>query len=155
MRFLIDTGATTSIINPGICQPKFIQPIERPLQVRTMTGSREIVQRAIIPKELFGFPISQKEVVFHVTPFHETLNGLIASDILMSNNADICFSEKCIRINGQIVPLYFHPDEEPVGEINSCVIEPQPELYCSADFQEDLRFDHLKPFEIQKNQDID
>lgn len=150
MRFLIDTGATVSVINPGLCQTKFLQPLDKPFHIKTMTGNREIIQKATIPKELFNFPISQKEVIFYITPFHETLDGLIASDILISNNVDICFSEKCIHINGQIVPLYFHPDEEPSDEINSCIIEPQPELYSFTNFEKDLRFDHLKPFEIQE-----
>lgn len=91
MRFLIDTGATASVINHGICQTKFLQPLDKPLHIKTMTGNREITHKATIPKELFNFLIIQEEVTFYVTPFHETLDYLIANDILISNDTDICF----------------------------------------------------------------
>lgn len=88
MRFLIDTGATISVINPNTCQPKFLKPLTKPFFVTALTGNREITHKAEIPIEAFNFPIQTKTVTFYITQFHEYLNGLIANDILIPNDAD-------------------------------------------------------------------
>lgn len=81
MRFLIDSGAETSIINSKICNPKW--------KINPNFRSIKVLNRTIKPHTCYKFPIfkefneSDKYLVEFVEyDFHTFFDGLVGNNIL-------------------------------------------------------------------------
>lgn len=78
---LVDTGATNSILNPHICQPKWITKLKNPIPIKTLTGSIKIFEKATIPNDVFNFP-TPNPTDFYIVKFHEKFDGLLGMNVL-------------------------------------------------------------------------
>lgn len=105
LRLIVDTGATNSIINPGICHPKWIHQI-KPLVIKTLQHQVTITEKAVIPA-FQEFNITNNALEFYVLKFHNHYDGLLGNDILKTYNTCINYKNNSIQINGQDMPILF------------------------------------------------
>lgn len=105
LKFILDTGATHSIVNPGLCDPKWKIPTDI-LQIRTLQHIINVSEKVRIPlfKE-FGDPKSR--IDFYVCRFHDLYDGLIGNNILRQLKAKIDYENNILHIGNKTIPLQF------------------------------------------------
>lgn len=149
MTFLIDTGATNSVLNPNVCHPKFIINLKNPILVKTMSNTVNIFQKAVIPPQDFKFPVD-KPSEFYIAKFHDKFDGILGMNLLQ--NSEINFKSKTLKLNNQTISIYFNSkdekeEEQMISELNKL----QPfEINYSHKLEENLRLNHLNPEEKSK-----
>lgn len=143
VRLLVDTGATNSILNPNICQPKFITKLNKPIPIRTMTGMLHIRDKASIPNDTFKFP-TNTNTEFLITKFHDKFDGLIGMNVLKT--CEINLIKKQIKNNGETIPIYFNQQDEDtyenqINHLNS--LPAYPEINFTRNLEDNIRISHL------------
>lgn len=111
MRLLIDTGATNSLINKEKAPEIYIHTRKYPLEIKTVGTSIFINKELVIPKEKFALK-SRVDCIFQIHNFNVNFDGLIGNNILFPNNASIDFKNKILKLNEQIIPLFFSVEDE-------------------------------------------
>lgn len=104
--FLIDSGSTSSFIDPLIAKKLFsIERNIRPLTVNTIHGETKIHESTrLTPIDLKPkFPLR-----FHLMKFHRFFHGLIGSDVLRLLKADICYSNNTLRTPDAKMKICYH-----------------------------------------------
>lgn len=111
LKFLIDTGATSSIINPGNCNPKWRVPIEKPINLKSINQTVNIFSKVAIP--LFKeFNEDNKFIEFLEHKFHSEYDGLIGNNILKPLNVEISYKNQTLITEKASIKLYFDKTEE-------------------------------------------
>ncbi|XP_055836530.1 probable serine/threonine-protein kinase DDB_G0278845 [Episyrphus balteatus] len=107
LKFIIDTGATHSIINPEICHPKWHIDLEEPLNLKTLSHNIKINKKAQIP--LFSeLGDSNIRTEFLICQFHTEFDGLIGNNILTPLEVNIDYKNKLIKTKDKIIELHFN-----------------------------------------------
>lgn len=110
---MVDSGATTSIIDPSVCQPKWHIKLPKPISIKTAAGYIHIEYKARIPKDAIkSLPIATDCIEFYLYKFHKKFHGLIGMDILKPNQTDIMISKQHIVFNEHIIPIFFSNNDE-------------------------------------------
>ena len=110
LRFIIDTGAETSIINPNLCHPKWKLANEK--------VNLKVLDKVIAIDTVYSLPIFKEFrtanlfVRFVEFPFHKTFDGLIGNNVLKLLNAVIDFKEGLLKTDNGSMRLYFDKKEE-------------------------------------------
>lgn len=106
-KFLIDTGASSSLCKPSLISNKFIKKIN-PHTLRALNNETEINQR--VDTTLFKiFGNDAPPVSYFLYDFHEYFDGMIGNDIL-STHGFIIDLKNNLLIRGQIkVKIQFKP----------------------------------------------
>lgn len=113
----MDTGATHSIVNPGICDPKW--KIEsHSLTLRTLQNNitTNIMCRIPMFTELGN---GNDTMTLIECRFHNDYDGIIGNDILRKYKAVIDYSNNQLIINHKSVPLLNHRKVKTVKFISS------------------------------------
>jgi len=116
LKFIIDSGATHSLINPNLCHPKFISNLNENITLRTITNNALVKQKAKFPLfEELGNPNNTVEM--YIFAFHDKYDGLIGNNILIPLKTKIDFENKVlITNNNKKLKLHFSNEngEEPI-----------------------------------------
>lgn len=110
LRFIIDTGAEFSVINPQLCNPKHA--------VKPTISSLKVLGRNISTKNQFRIPLFKEFnktnyfVDFLEYPFHKYFDGIIGNNILLNLNTIVDYKLRRIITDDAILPLYFDEEEE-------------------------------------------
>lgn len=110
MRFIIDTGAETSIINPNLCNPKW--KVDSELKFFKTLGH---YLTSNIRYKIPLFSIFEEEnyyVDFMEYPFHSTFDGLIGNNILNPLDCIIDYSNRTIKTKHANIPFFMNIEEE-------------------------------------------
>lgn len=110
LRFIIDTGAEFSIINPKLCRPQYA--------VQTSIQSLKVLGRNILTRKQFCFPLFKEFkknnyfVNFIEYPFHNYFDGIIGNNILLDLNSIIDYKNRKLLTDDTTMPIYFNEGEE-------------------------------------------
>lgn len=146
LRFLIDTGASISIINPGICNPIHKKIIPE-ISIKTLHSVTKCNYLMTFPS-FDELNFDKKLIQFAEIKFHDFYDGLIGNNILFPMNPTINYETRKITFNDSTLDLYFDQEEE--NELKKYAIlanENCPEYICN---EEMFRTDHLNPEELNK-----
>lgn len=105
LKFIVDTGATHSIVNPGICDPKW--------KIDSARIALKTLQNEVFTDTVYQIPMfselgdTRNRISFIECRFHNYYDGIIGNDVLRTYNALIDYHNDELRINGKIVPLVF------------------------------------------------
>lgn len=94
LKFLIDTGASNSFINPDYIHSDDILKIE-PLEIKAMFTSHTLNQKIILPA-FDEFQQQDLELSFIIFKFHNYFDGLLGLDILDKIQANIDIPNKIL-----------------------------------------------------------
>lgn len=105
MKFIIDTGATHSIINPGLCNPKW----------KTKTGSLTLktLQNLVKTTTTYKVPLfselgdPNEKIDLIECKFHDFYDGIIGNDILKRFKAVINYTTDTLYIDGRQIKLLY------------------------------------------------
>lgn len=149
MRFLIDTGATDSIINHNVCNPKYITHLNQPIRIKTIIGQTDITEKATIPNDVFLFP-TETDTTFLITKFHDSFNGLLGMDIL--KNCEINLVERFIKTNNVMMPIFKNESEEKQFDKQKNELDALPaiEINFVENIKGKIRTSHLNREEEQE-----
>lgn len=149
VKLLIDTGATNSLINREKAPSHLIRKRTTPLEIKTVGTPVFISEELVIPKGKFIFQ-TQKDCVFQIHNFNNQFDGLIGNNILYPNNAEINFKNKTLKLNNEIIPLFFSEEDE--QEYNKEINHLENMIPDSTLFEnlEQQRIDHLNAEEHKK-----
>ena len=122
IKLLLDTGVTNSIINTGLCHPKWSVRMS-PINVKTLMHCFQITEKVHIP--LFSeLGDKNKLVEFYVCNFSAQYDGIIGNNILVEFNAIIDLEKNILRIGPKTIPILFfketsiyHFDQEGFYEV--------------------------------------
>lgn len=110
MRFIVDTGAEFSIINPNLCNPKW-KTITPPEELKTLKHTVSSNIKCKFPL----FPIFKEDnlyVEFLELDFHNKFDGLIGNNILVQLNATIDYKNRVIETRNSVIPFFLNKEEE-------------------------------------------
>lgn len=105
MKFIVDTGATHSIVNPGVCNPKW--------KISSQAVTLKTLQTEILSDTIYQIPMfselgdSCERIYLIEFRFHDDYNGIIGNDILRNYSAIVDYSTNQLCINNRTVPLLF------------------------------------------------
>lgn len=105
MKFIVDTGATHSIVNPGVCNPKW--------KISSQAVTLKTLQTEILSDTIYQIPMfselgdSCERIYLIECRFHDDYNGIIGNDILRNYSAIVDYSTNQLCINNRTVPLLF------------------------------------------------
>lgn len=110
LTFLIDSGASISTLNPGLCQQKFIIEKTQPIIIKSVGGNIKVNKYASIPKEDIFLPICTDRINFLIM---ETKNfdGIIGNNVLKKNKCRINYETNEFIMNTVKIPLFYDLDE--------------------------------------------
>ena len=105
LKFIVDTGATHSIINPGLCNPKW-RVNSSPITLKTLqnTVKTNIVYRVPCFTE---FGKVEDTINFIECKFHDFYDGIIGNDVLHRYRAIIDYNRNLLLMNNKVIPLIF------------------------------------------------
>lgn len=105
---MIDTGATHSIINPGICNPKWSSAVN--LHLKTLKNIVPISEKVRIPLFVeLGDP--KQEIEMLVCKFHDFFDGILGNNVLRQLNVKIDYEKSCLLVGGKSTPIHFQQEE--------------------------------------------
>lgn len=105
LKFIIDTGATHSIVNPGLCDPKW-KIKTGPLTLKTLQNRVETTTIYRVP--LFSELGDDKENFDLIEcKFHDYYDGIIGNDVLKRFGAIIDYTSDSLMINDKKIPLFY------------------------------------------------
>lgn len=146
LRMMIDTGATDSLVNEGICRPAFITNLSQPIKIKSISGTTIIDKKAVVPNTVFKFP-TKTDTTFFITKFHDKYDGLLGMNIL--KDCEINMQEGFIKTNNVMLPIFFNTNNEKEfeGKLKTLNEMPSLEINYIEDIKEKLfekvRLDHL------------
>lgn len=135
IKALIDTGSTTSVINPNIIQHFKEEKLETPIYFTTINGTNKISNKKVtpIPNEFNTIgTISWKVVELPGRNY----DAILGQNILSALNAKIDLENKYIEINEK--KILFIQNEYPFDINNVQTLETQ-----NSTLKQDLKLDHL------------
>lgn len=94
LKILIDTGASKSFINPEYVNPKCIQTLEKPIEIKAILNSYNIDSKISLP--IFPEFNQLGYLDFLVFKFHNYFDGLLGIDNLQKLQISINTSQKCL-----------------------------------------------------------
>lgn len=105
LKFIIDTGATHSIVNPGFCNPKWRIKTD-PLTLRTLQN--QVKTTTVYQVPLFS-ELGDESEKFNLIEckFHDYYDGIIGNDVLIRFGAIIDYSNDKLLINNIETPLQY------------------------------------------------
>lgn len=105
LKFIIDTGATHSIVNPGLCNPKW-KIKSGPLTLKTLQN--HVNTNTIYQVPLFS-ELGDDNEKFNLIEckFHDYYDGIIGNDVLKRFGAIIDYANDRLIINNRIIPLLY------------------------------------------------
>lgn len=107
LKFLIDTGASSSFINPEYLQPEDFEEI-KPIVITTILNHHKINKRITLPNFLeFNQP---GETSFLIFKFHGYFDGLLGLDTLSALGATVDLANKLLITQNSSLPLNFKPN---------------------------------------------
>lgn len=111
LKFLIDSGAETSIAHPEVFSPKLRKKSEI-LLLNSLNGQSAINSAVHVPifKE-FNEP-SHLKLKFVDLAFSPTFTGLIGSDILCKLEANIDYKNRVLQTRNAKIPFFLNSEEE-------------------------------------------
>lgn len=107
MKFLIDTGASSSFINPEYTQPEDL--IETTPTVITTILNKHILNKKIILPNFIEFN-SPGELTFLVFQFHNYFDGLLGLDALTQLEAKVDLANQLLITRNSTIPIQFKPN---------------------------------------------
>lgn len=107
MKFLIDTGASASFINPEFTARLKIES-SPPIKISTILGSHQLDKKVSTP--IFKEFQENGTMTFLIFKFHNYFDGLIGLDILTKLHAKIDLSNKTLVTRNSSIPLLFKPN---------------------------------------------
>lgn len=141
LRFIIDTGATSSIVNPGICNPKWQIPIKKPIEIKTIDNMIKISKINRIP--LFKeFNRIGETAEFIEYDFHSEFDGLIGNNILKPLNCILNYKDRKLEMEKAQIKIFFQKSEEDYEEFINYYKE---EIYLNYNnnISDQVRLQHL------------
>lgn len=147
LRFIIDTGAEFSIINPNICHPNFKQNVN--VVARALGTKISITKLCKFP--LFKeFNLSNYFCEFLEYPFNENFDGLLGNNILQDLCCIIDLPNRQLITSNAVVTIFLNKEEEVYDDIAykegfvfNCEIE-------RANILSHIRTNHLEEYEREK-----
>lgn len=110
MRFLIDTGASVSTINPEICGPN-LKKQKEPFTVYSL-NSKINFNYVVEIKPFKEFGPAPTKFQFIEYKFSNFFDGLIGNDILSLYETKINLTSRTLHVNDNILPIYYNITEE-------------------------------------------
>lgn len=121
-KFLIDTGATDSIICPEIANLYFSDYlIHHPFSIKTMHDTTYHRHIALTPA-LVSFKSSEKDFRWNILNFSDKFQGLIGSTMLMKLRAQIDYKNNLIHLPDTKIPFYYDKPRENVLNVISEIL---------------------------------
>lgn len=105
-RFLVDTGATDSLVNPNVFHPSKVVDLKDVRKMYALNTLHFVKQKAIV-RSFVEFNLPNEYFEFFVYNFNGDFEGLLGNDILRKYEAIIDYRMNCLVINGQTFPLVF------------------------------------------------
>lgn len=103
---MLDTGSTNSLLNPGNVPTQMEKTHQNPLLVKTGAGFIRINKYLNISKNNINLPVDY-DCAFNIFKIHDKFDGIIGNDILEPNNGVIDYKNKILKLNNDIIPIYF------------------------------------------------
>lgn len=103
-KFLIDTGATNSLVNPNVFHQSKIVQLKGPKEMLALKNSHIVTHKAVV-KAFREFNLPNQMFEFYVYNFNNNFEGLIGNDILLKNKAIINYEGMYLLLNGSKLPL--------------------------------------------------
>lgn len=141
LKFLIDTGADSSYIDPKYIKPSKIQKI-KPLTVNTLFKKHIITKKVIVP----GFPEFQTKdpLTFYLFKFHSYFDGLIGLNIIKQLGIKLDFNKSTLETNKVLIPFIYRPNcTSPIYKI-----PPRNKMVVSLPIDQQQGEVYIKPIEI-------
>lgn len=130
MKFIIDTGAENSIINPLICNPKW--------KIETTNQPIRVLNRNININTSYSFPLFKEfnesenyYVKFIEYNFHNKFSGIIGNNILVDLDAIINYKERLIRTRNANIQFYLNEEEEFYAD--HCYNDNAIQIFCNEE----------------------
>lgn len=101
----MDTGATHSIINPDLCNPKW--------KTETSTIKLKTLQNIVTTQTTYKVPLFEElgctnDWIYLIEcKFHETYDGILGNDVLQRYKAIIDYESNQLKMNEKTIPLHF------------------------------------------------
>lgn len=105
-KFLIDTGATNSLVNPNVFHPSKIVNLKEIKKMSALNTLHNVSQKAIV-RAFSEFKLPNEYFEFFVYRFNNEFEGLLGNDILRKFQAVIDYGRNCMIINKQVLPLFY------------------------------------------------
>lgn len=109
--FLIDTGASRSLMNPEIATPSRTRKLAQPLTLKTALNSHQILEEVRYPA--FKEFNTSGNFSFLLFKFHNTFDGVIGMDILQQIGAEIDLVRSQLRTTLTHLPICFQNKSNP------------------------------------------
>lgn len=126
MKFLIDTGASSSFINPEFINPQDFKETN-PIVITTILNQHKLNQEITLPNFIeFNQPGETRFLIFK---FHGYFDGLLGLDVLTNLGATVDLANKVLITRNSILPLEFKPNfmsEKYIVPANSKLIAKLP-----------------------------
>lgn len=107
LKFLIDTGASSSFINPEFISPRDCQTCD-PITITTILNKHSLNTKINLP--FFKEFREEGDMEFFVFQFHNYFDGLIGLDILSELKATVDLGNRTLRTTNSTIPLQFKPN---------------------------------------------
>lgn len=120
------------------------------MTIRTAGNPIVVKKDVLIPKNRFALSV-KNDCEFQVHTFNEEYNGIIGNNILIPNDGEINYKNKTLKLNDEIIPLFFSENEEKEYEktINYFNEIKPVDSILNNEVKKDLRTDHLNKEEKQ------
>uniref|UniRef100_A0A1A9WLN0 RVP domain-containing protein n=1 Tax=Glossina brevipalpis TaxID=37001 RepID=A0A1A9WLN0_9MUSC len=103
LKFIIDTGATQSILNPILCNPKW--------RIKSKSVILKTLQNTIKTTTIYEVPLSpeignsHQKMELIECKFHDLYDGILGNDFLKKYGGIIDYKNDELIINGRHIPL--------------------------------------------------
>lgn len=108
LRLLIDTGASSSLLDPGIISNKEHIIKTRPYVI-TALNKGTVINEKVEVKLFKEFGDDRPQATFHLYKFHEYFDGLIGYDILSENDIQIDLNRNILKRDSNEMKIHHKP----------------------------------------------
>ena len=116
-KFLIDTGATDSLVNPNVFNKSKEYDLKEPTQLSAL-NKLHIVTKKVIVKSFYEFNLPNVNFEFYIYKFNNNYEGLLGNDILRQHGAVINYQNNTLTINNEVLQLFFESKRKTIIKIS-------------------------------------
>lgn len=107
LKFLVDTGASASFINPELTDPDTHEIID-PILITTVFNKHKLNRQVTL--SAFKEFNTEEKFKFLVFKFHSYFDGLIGLEMMKRLQAKVNLKDKLLETSKSVIPLQFKPN---------------------------------------------